>query len=149
MHDDTYTESAYEEPIREDFMKMNEQKLFENKNSEVYETYQTIVDIARQFGPVELDRQRNSILLRNTNEFGGVHPKKHYLDVDVVTNRPLRRNQIVKLEQVSANRFRNYFRFGSRDEISNEFVNLFREAYELVGRTSEKDSMYAGHIEQQ
>jgi hypothetical protein len=128
-------------------MKMNEKKFFENKNSEVYETYQTIVDIARQFGPVELDIRRNSILLRNTDEFGGVHPKMHYLDVVVVTNRPLRRNQIVKLEQVSTNRFKNYFRFGSKAEISDEFVNLFREAYELAGRAYEKDSIYSEHIE--
>lgn len=134
MHDDTYTESVYAEPIREDFMTMNEQKLFENKNSKVYETYQTIVNIVRQFGPVELDRQRNSILLKNADEFGGVHPKKHYLDVDVVTNRPLRRTQIVKLEQVSSNRFKNYFRFGSSDDINDEFVSLLREAYELVGQ---------------
>ena len=133
MHDDTYTESAIDETIREDYMDKNEIELFENKESQVYETYQKIVDIAREFGPVELDRRRNSILLRNTDEFGGVHPKKHYIDVDVVTNRPLRRNQIVRLEQVSANRFKNYFRFGSGDEINDEFVNLFREAYELVG----------------
>ena len=133
MHDDTYTESAIDETIWEDYMDKNEIELFENKESQVYETYQKIVDIAREFGPVELDRRRNSILLRNTDEFGGVHPKKHYIDVDVVTNRPLRRNQIVRLEQVSANRFKNYFRFGSGDEINDEFVNLFREAYELVG----------------
>ena len=140
MYDDTYTESAIEKTIRENFMKTNEMTLFDNKESEVYRTYQKIIAIARQFGPVELDRRRNSILLKNANEFGGVHPKKHYIDVDVVTNRPLRRNQIVKLEQVSANRFKNYFRFGSREEINDEFVNLFREAYELVDRTFSQDS---------
>ncbi len=64
--------------------------------------------------------------------FGGVHPKKHWLDFNLVSVKPLNDKRITKVEQVSKNRYHNNFRFTAVNEIDKNFVSLLKQSYELM-----------------
>ncbi|MDP4087191.1 MAG: DUF5655 domain-containing protein, partial [Bacillota bacterium] len=70
--------------------------------------------------------------LLNKSSFGGVHPKKKWLDFNLVTNHQIEHGKITKIEQASKNRFHNNFRFHSVDELNQEFLVLLKESYQLM-----------------
>lgn len=112
---------------------MSEDELFSNKASNVYEIYSKILDLLKEIGPFEIEFKKTSIHLLNKSSFVGVHPKKKWLDFNLVTNHQIEHEKITKIEQVSKNRFHNNFRFHSEDELNNqEFLVLLKESYQLM-----------------
>jgi Domain of unknown function (DUF5655) len=111
---------------------MSEDELFSNKASNVYEIYSKILESLKEIGPFEIEFKKTSIHLLNKSSFGGVHPKKKWLDFNLVTNHQIEHEKITKIEQVSKNRFHNNFRFHSVDELTKEFLILLKESYQLM-----------------
>ncbi|WP_284037154.1 DUF5655 domain-containing protein [Neobacillus sp. 114] len=111
---------------------MSEDELFSNKASNVYEIYSKILYLLKEIGPFEIEFKKTSIHLLNKSAFGGVHPKKKWLDFNLVTNHQIEHEKITKIEQVSKNRFHNNFRFYSEDELNQEFLVLLKESYQLM-----------------
>ncbi|MEH7250457.1 DUF5655 domain-containing protein [Neobacillus niacini] len=111
---------------------MSEDELFSNKASNVYEIYSKILDSLKEIGPFEIELKKTSIHLLNKSSFGGVHPKKKWLDFNLVTNHQIEHEKITKIEQVSKNRFHNNFRFHSVEELNKEFLVLLKESYRLM-----------------
>lgn len=111
---------------------MSEDELFSNKASNVYEMYSKILDLLKEIGPFEIEFKKTSIHLLNKSSFGGVHPKKKWLDFNLVTYHQIEHGKITKIEQVSKNRFHNNFRFYSEDELNQEFFVLLKESYQLM-----------------
>ncbi|PGL67925.1 DUF5655 domain-containing protein [Bacillus sp. AFS055030] len=112
---------------------MSEDELFSNKGSNVYEIYLTLLDLLKEIGQFEVEFKKTSIHLLNKYSFGGVHPKKKWLDFNLVTNHHIEHENITKIEQVSKNRFHINFRFHSKDDINQEFLVLLKESYQLMG----------------
>lgn len=113
-------------------MDMSEDEIFSNKVSNVYEIYLKILYLLKEIGPFEIEFKKTSIHLLNKSSFGGVHPKKKWLDFNLVTNRQIEHERITKIEQVSKKRFHNNFRFYSEDELNQEFLVLLKESYQLM-----------------
>ena len=111
---------------------MSEDELFSNKASNVYEIYLKILDLLKEIGPFEIEIKKTSIHLLNKSSFGGVHPKKKWLDFNLVTKHQIEHEKITKIEQVSKNRFHNNFRFLSVDDLNQEFLVLLKESYQLM-----------------
>ncbi|MGS2777803.1 DUF5655 domain-containing protein [Robertmurraya sp. GLU-23] len=86
----------------------------------------------KEIGPFEIGFKKTSIHLLNKSSFGGVHPKKKWLDFNLVTNHQIEHEKITKIEQVSKNRFHNYFRFHSEEELDQKFLILLKESYQLI-----------------
>ncbi|NHM33710.1 DUF5655 domain-containing protein [Neobacillus terrae] len=111
---------------------MSEDELFSNKASNVHKIYSEILDLLKEIGPFEIEFKKTSIHLLNKSSFGGVHPKKKWLDFNLVTNQQIEHEKITKIEQVSKNRFHNNFRFHSIDDLNQEFLVLLKESYQLM-----------------
>ncbi|MBM7692232.1 hypothetical protein JOC77_001659 [Peribacillus deserti] len=111
---------------------MSEDELFSNKASNVYGIYLKILDLLKEIGPFEIEFKKTSIHLLNKSSFGGVHPKKKWLDLNLVTNHQIEHEKITKIEQVSKNRLHNNFRFYSVDDLDQEFLALLKESYQLM-----------------
>lgn len=110
-----------------------EKTLFENKSPKVYEIYVKILGLLEEIGPFEVEVKKTSIHLVNRAAFGGVHPKKNWLDFNLVTNLQVEHEKITKAEQVSKNRVHNNFRFQTLEELDHAFFILLKESYELMG----------------
>lgn len=108
--------------------------LFSDKAPIVYDIYVEILKRIKSIGPVIIEPKKTSIHLKSTSAFGGVHPKKNWLDFNLVIDHPLQSNHIIKVEQASKNRFHNYFRFNSIDDIDDDFIVLLRESYSLMNK---------------
>ncbi|KQL39288.1 hypothetical protein AN960_10010 [Bacillus sp. FJAT-25509] len=111
---------------------MSEEELFLNKASNVYEIYSKILDLLKEIGSFDIEFKKTSIHLSNKSSFGGVHPKKKWLDFNLVTNHQIEHEKITKIEQVSKNRFHNNFRFHNVEELNQEFLVLLKESYQLM-----------------
>ncbi|MES9684927.1 DNA replication protein DnaC [Bacillus sp. AFS001701] len=111
---------------------MSENELFLNKASNVNEIYSKILDLLKEIGPFEIEFKKTSIHLLNKSSFCGVHPKKKWLDFNLVTNHQIEHEKITKIEQVSKNRFHNNFRFHSIDDLDQAFLVLLKESYQLM-----------------
>ncbi|MEE6449973.1 DUF5655 domain-containing protein [Gottfriedia acidiceleris] len=109
-----------------------EDELFSNKGSNVYEIYLKILDLLKEIGAFEIEVKKTSIHLLNKSSFGGVYPKKKWLDFNLVTNHQIEHEKITKIEQVSKNRFHNNFRFHNVDELNQEFLIFLKESYQLM-----------------
>lgn len=112
---------------------MSDNELFSNKASNVYEIYSKLLDLLKEIGRYEIEYKKTSIHLLNKSAFGGVHPKKNWLDFNLVTKHPIEHEKMTKVEQVSKNRFHHNFRFQSVDELDQAFLALLKESYQLMG----------------
>ncbi|HSP87325.1 MAG TPA: DUF5655 domain-containing protein, partial [Ignavibacteriaceae bacterium] len=101
---------------------MEEKDLFSGKSPAVFDIYQRILKEVKVFGKIISEVNQSSIHLKNKTAFGGVHPKKNWLDFNLVTDHPLKDKRITKVEQVSRNRYHNNFRFSTPDEVDKSFA---------------------------
>lgn len=85
----------------------------------------------RTLGPVTLDPKKTAIHLARRTAFGGIHPRKAYLNIRV--DRPLEGSRIVSTEQVSRNRRHNLVRLDSPADIDAELTEWLRDAFALAG----------------
>lgn len=114
-------------------MKSSIEKVFLGKNPLVYLTYLRIVEAIKQnIGQVEINSKKTCIHLTSKSDFGGVHPKKNWLDFNMVLDHPIEDERIIRCEQVSKNRFHNYFRLNTPDDIDTKFTALLKESYKLM-----------------
>lgn len=110
----------------------NLEAIFENKNENVKEIYNSVIDILNSFGEYEIEPKKTSIHLVKKSAFLGLNPKKKWMDINVVADHPIENELITKVEQVSKNRFHNNLRITDKKEMNSEAIELFREAYNRV-----------------
>jgi hypothetical protein len=106
---------------------------FEGKAAAVRQTYDQLLAALGRCGPVRADPRQSSIHLVNRVTLGGVHTRKNYLYLELVSDRPLANPHLQKSEQVSANRYHLTFRLDSAGDIDEEMVELLEQAYRLAG----------------
>lgn len=106
--------------------------LFEGKSSTVFEIYRAILEKLEEIGPIVIEPKKTSIHLKSKSAFGGVHPKKNWLDFNLVMDREVKDSRIVRVEKVSTNRFHNYFRLEKVSDIDESFISLLAESYQLM-----------------
>ncbi len=85
-----------------------------------------------KIGEYKIEQKKTSIHITNGRAFIGLHPKKSYLGVNIVLNRPKASPAADKVEQVSANRFHHFYKITGTKEMNKSFVNLLSEAYDLT-----------------
>lgn len=105
--------------------------LFASSDPLVQEIYQRVVDALHQLGPFTEEPKKTSIHLVRKSGFGGIHPRKHSLILNVRLTRPLEDPRIAKTEQVSRNRYHNEIKLEQPDEVDALVKSWLQEAYEL------------------
>jgi hypothetical protein len=105
--------------------------LFETVNPPVKDTYDLLMEQVERFGPQTVEPKKTSIHVNNGSAFLGIHPKKNWLDITIVTVEPINSERVRKTEQVSKNRFHNELRLEDAKDVDDELVGWLHEAYSL------------------
>ncbi|MCK1238799.1 DUF5655 domain-containing protein [Streptococcus uberis] len=105
------------------------QPLLVNKENTVSELLETILSILEQFGPYQIEAKKTSLHLVKEKAFLGIHPKKKWLDINIVSNQAIDHSLITKNEHISKNRWHNNLRLSSVEEVDDTVKKLLHAAY--------------------
>lgn len=105
------------------------QPLLVNKEKTVSELLETILSILEQFGPFQIEVKKTSLHLVKEKAFLGIHPKKKWLDINIVSNQAIDHSLITKNEHISKNRWHNNLRLSSVEEVDDTLKKLLQAAY--------------------
>ncbi|MFC2024662.1 DUF5655 domain-containing protein [Chloroflexota bacterium] len=94
--------------------------------------YLELLDELYQFGEVGIEEKKTSFHLKNRVAFAGVHPRKNYFILNVVSSSPIKSSRINKQERVSTNRFHNKVKIEKREDIDNQLLSWLKDAYGLT-----------------
>ncbi len=99
---------------------------------EVKSLYKKLLDSIRDFGEVGIEEKKSSIHLTNRAAFAGVHPRKDYFILNIVSEKPISSSRIKKSEQVSKSRFHNELKVEDEADINVELLGWLKASYELM-----------------
>ena len=100
---------------------------------EVKNLYQQLLDELQKFGKVVVEEKKASFHIKGSGAaFAGVHPRKAYFILNIVSVAPIKSLRIVEQEQVSAHRFHNRVKIEKPEDIDKELLNWLKEAYKLT-----------------
>jgi hypothetical protein len=105
--------------------------LFAGGNPAVQATYERLLEALREIGPFREEPKKTSIHLVRTTGFAGVHPRKHWLILNLRTAQPIQSARIAKFEQVSKNRYHNEVKLERPEHVDDEILGWLRDAYAL------------------
>lgn len=105
----------------------------DNKEPIVKEIYDYLLTSLRAFGPVTEAVKKTSIHLDRKTGFGGIHPRKSYINLVIRTDYEIKNTRISKCEQISKHRFHHTIKLTKVEDIDEELLNWLKDAYELSG----------------
>ena len=105
---------------------------FMNLTPGVNALYKKLLESMKSFGNVGVEEKKTSIHLTNRAAFVGVHPRKEYFILNIVSDHPITSSRINKTEQVSKSRFHNELKIEKKEDIDPELVAWLKTAYELM-----------------
>ncbi len=94
--------------------------------------YQNLLEELYKFGEISVEEKRTSLHLKNRAAFAGVHPKKNYFILNIVSSFPIQSHRIVHQEQVSKNRFHNRTKIEKPEDIDSELLGWLKDAFVLM-----------------
>ena len=103
-----------------------------NLTPEVSALYKKLLDSLKSFGKVGVEEKKTSIHLTNRAAFAGVHPRKEYFTLNIVSDQPINSQRIMKTEQVSKSRYHNELRVERESDIDTELLGWLKTAYHLM-----------------
>jgi hypothetical protein len=112
--------------------RMETSALFEDREPLVKELYEELLKRIQMFGPVEVQTKKSSIHLVNRVAFLGVHPKKGLLELNIVSEKPIKHTKVLKTEQISRGRCHNRIRLTKMNEIDLDLMKLIHDAYDFL-----------------
>ena len=106
---------------------------FENKPETIREIYLKLLNELARFGPVRENPNNSSIHLENRYGFAGVYTRQKYILLHIHLSRPLKNDRIIKIEQLSKNRWKHVVKLTTPSDINAQLLGWLKEAYELKG----------------
>ena len=100
--------------------------------AEVKDLYKILLGTIRKFGEVTVEEKKTSIHLKSGKGFAGVHPRKNYFILNIVSSSPIKSPRITKTEQVSKNRYHNELKIKKPFDINEELIAWLKTAYDLM-----------------
>lgn len=104
---------------------------FDGRSAEVSKIYESILAVARSFGPVSEDPKKTSIHLTNRTAFAGIQTRRDYLILTVKSAHDIKSDRISKREQASANRWHLELKLRTPEDVDSELKTWLRDAYNL------------------
>lgn len=90
------------------------------KNQPLQKIYDSLVKELRKLGSVQIEPKKTSVHVKAKSAFAGIHPRKGYLILQIISERPIESKRIVKIEKVSENRFHNHLKISGQEEIDSK-----------------------------
>jgi hypothetical protein len=102
---------------------------FVGKDPAVRETFDRIVGIVRDLGPVDVLAEKTRIALHTRMSFAAFTPRIHWLDGHVVLAEQLDSERFTKIEIYSPRNILHAFRLRDPAEVDAEVIDWFTRAY--------------------
>jgi Domain of unknown function (DUF5655) len=99
---------------------------------EVKDLYQRLIIELQKFGNITVEEKKTSFHIKSGAAFAGVHPRKQYFILNIVSAAPIKSARVIEQEQVSAHRFHNRIRIEKLEDINKELLGWLKEAYTLT-----------------
>lgn len=106
--------------------------LFKNREPNVRTLYDQLLHKMSDFGTIIVEPKKTSIHLKHNTAFAGVHPKKSYFVLNIVSASMINSSRIKKAEQVSKHRFHNELDIKVVSDIDTELIGWLHTAYDLM-----------------
>ena len=104
--------------------------------TEVNELYRKLLGELKKTGKLVVEEKKTSFHFKSGAAFAGVHPRKTYFILNIVSASPLKSPRIIKQEQVSKNRFHNRVKIANSGDIDSELMGWLKEAYALTSHVT-------------
>jgi len=105
---------------------------FQNSEPTVTVLYEKLMKQVKTLGKITVEPKKTSVHIKHRAAFLGVHPKKKWLDLNIVTDTPIKSAKVLKTEQVSKSRYHNLVRIASPEDITPELFGWLKQAYTLM-----------------
>jgi len=105
---------------------------FEGTEPAVRDLFDSLLTRLKALGPFGTETKKTSVHLTRRAAFVGVHPKRRYLEINVVSSSPLDKSRGYKVEQISKNRFHNRMRIERVADLNSELMRDIASAYQLM-----------------
>ena len=102
---------------------------FEGKDAAVRATFERLVHAVEELGPVAVLPEKTRIALQVRMSFAALMPRRHWLDGHVVLARRLESPRFRRVDTFSPRNVVHVFRLSSPEEVDDEVIGWFREAY--------------------
>ena len=110
-------------------------ELFAKRDPVARAIYDRLLAKLKSVGAVKAEPNKSSIHLvagSDGSAFGGVHPRKSGILLNVRTDARIDNERVRKVEQVSRSRFHNEMLLDSPDDVDDELIAWLRDAYALA-----------------
>src|SRR5262245_38604217 len=104
---------------------------FEGRDPAVRDIYDTLVGVARDFGPVVEDPKETSIHLNRRSAFAGVATRKQHLILTVKATSDIDSSRVHKRLQASSRRWYHEIKLRSVEDIDAQIIGWLRGSYEI------------------
>jgi hypothetical protein len=104
---------------------------FDGKEIVVRQTYEALLKILKNRGPIVEEPHRTSIHLIRETTLAGVATRKNYIILTLKSDRILTSPRIRKTERVSSNRYHLKLKLKSPWDVNEELVGWLNRAYML------------------
>jgi hypothetical protein len=100
---------------------------------EVKILYRKLLEELQRFGAIIVKEKKTSFHIKGSGAaFAGVHPRKAYFILNIVSAAPIKSPRIVEQEQVSFHRFHNRVKIEKPEDIDKELLSWLKETYKLT-----------------
>jgi hypothetical protein len=94
--------------------------------------YETLLKKISGLRNVIIEEKKTSIHLVNRAAFAGIHPRKSYLILNIVSQAAIKSPRIYKSEQLSKNKFHNEVKIEKEGDINAQLLGWLKSAYDLM-----------------
>jgi predicted transport protein len=105
---------------------------FQNSESSVTKLYEALMKQVRTLGQITVEPKKTSIHVKHGAAFLGVHPKKKWLDLNIVSQVAIKSAKVLKAEQISKSRYHNLVRIANAEDLTPELLGWVKQAYDLL-----------------
>ena len=106
---------------------------FAGKPPAVRETYDRLLAVLGEIGPVQEDPKKTSIHLVRASALAGIEVRREYLLLNLKADHRIESPRILKTEQLSVRRFHHRVKLSSPQEVDGEIRQWLTDAYQLSG----------------
>lgn len=99
---------------------------------ELKSTYDSLLKEMKKLNGITVEEKESYIHIRSKGVFLGIHPRKEYLILQIVSAAPIKSARVVKTDQVSKTRFHNHIRLSDPKQIDSELTGWLKESHKLM-----------------